>query len=220
MAQFGVTFILLLFLLASGDMFYEKLVKSIPSFRDKLMAVRIARNIERDLSHFLFTITMINCGLGVAIAIAMHLTGLPNPNLWGVLAAVFNYVPYIGAISGITLVALISLVSFSDLTGAIWPPLAYALIALCEGQFLTPLIVGRRLELNVVAIFLAVAFWTWLWGLLGAFMAVPMLVTIKVFADHVDGLHALGQFLAARDAPNSEAEPPRAQEADRRIPEA
>jgi predicted PurR-regulated permease PerM len=201
----GVTLILLLFLLASGDMFYEKLVKSLPTFGDKIRGVKIARDVEREVSRYLLTVTMINVGLGVAIFVAMYVTGLPNPGLWGMMAAVFNFIPYIGAFTGLALVSIVSLVSFDTLYAAMWPPLAFAGITLIEGQFLSPLLVGRRLELNVVAVFVAVAFWSWIWGLIGAFMAVPMLVTVKVFADHVDGLGALGEFLAARDAPPAEA---------------
>ena len=201
----GVTFILLLFLLASGDMFYEKLVKSLPTFGDKIRGVKIARDVEREVSRYLLTVTMINVGLGVAISLAMYATGLPNPALWGMMAALFNFIPYIGAFTGLALVSIASVVSFDTISAALWPPLAFAGITLVEGQFLSPLLVGRRLELNVVAVFVAVAFWSWIWGLIGAFMAVPMLVTVKVFADHVDGLGALGEFLAARDAPQADA---------------
>ena len=201
LAQTGIALILLLFLLSSGEMFYEKLVKSLPTFGDKLRGVKIARDIEREISHYLLTFTLINAGLGVAIALAMYATGLPNPALWGVMAALFNFIPYVGAFTGLALVTLVSIVSFDELTRAVWSPLAYAIVTLIEGQLISPFLVGRRLELNVVAVFLAVAFWSWVWGLVGAFIAVPMLVTVKVFADHVDGLGALGEFLAARDAP-------------------
>ena len=145
-------------------------------------------------------------GLGVAITLAMYATGLPNPGLWGMMAAVFNFIPYIGAFTGLALVTIASIVSFDTISAAVWPPLAFATITLIEGQFLSPLLVGRRLELNVVAVFVAVAFWSWFWGLMGAFMAVPMLVTVKVFADHVDGLGALSEFLAARDDPAADAQ--------------
>ena len=201
----GITFILLLFLLASGDMFYEKLVKSLPTFGDKIRGVKIARDVEREVSRYLLTVTMINIGLGVAIFLAMYATGLPNPGLWGTMAALFNFIPYVGAITGLVFVSIASIVSFDTFSAALWPPLAFAAITFVEGQFISPLLVGHRLELNVVAVFVAVAFWSWIWGLMGAFMAVPMLVTVKIFADHVEGLGALAEFLAARDAPSTEA---------------
>lgn len=193
-----LTLVLLFFLLASGDMFYEKLVSVMPTFSDKRRAVRIARDVEREVSRYLLTITLINTALGLCVWAAMFTLGVPNPVLWGIMAAVLNFIPYIGSIIGIALVGLVSIGSFDTLQAGIMPPLAYLALTALEGQFLTPTIVGRRLELNAVAIFIAVAFWGWLWGIVGALIAVPFLVTTKIFCDHVEGMHALGQFLSAR----------------------
>lgn len=200
-AQVGVTLILLLFLLSSGDMFYEKLVKSLPTLSDKKRGLRIARTVERDVSHYLFTISLINVGLGAAVAAGMFSIGLPNPALWGVLAALLNFIPYLGAMLGVVLVGLVALVSFDAIGLALLAPLIYLACTTVEGQLVTPLVLGRRLEMNPVVIFLAIAFWGWLWGIIGALIAVPLLVTLKVFADHVEGLSALGEFLAGRDVP-------------------
>jgi len=198
-AQIGVTLALLLFLLSSGDMFYEKLVKSLPTLSDKKLGLRIARTVEREVSRYLLTITLINVGLGVAIGAGMFLIGMPNPVLWGVVAAFLNFIPYVGALLGIALVGLIAFVTFDTIWMALLAPLIYVICTSIEGQIVTPLVLGRRLEMNPVAIFLAIAFWGWLWGIAGALIAVPLLVIVKVFADHVDGLAALGEFLAARD---------------------
>lgn len=204
-AQIGVALVLLLFLLSSGDMFYEKLVKSLPTLSDKKRGLRIARTVEREVSRYLFTITVINIGLGIAIGAGMAVIGMPNPLLWGVVATCLNFIPYLGSLIGITLVGLVALVSFDTIGMALLAPLVYAVCTTLEGQIVTPLILGRRLEMNPVAIFLAIAFWGWMWGIVGALIAVPLLLTVKVFADHVDSLAALGQFLAARDvAPVSE----------------
>lgn len=202
-AQIGLTLVLLLFLLSSGDMFYEKLVKSLPTLSDKKKGLRIARTIEREVSRYLFTITLINGGLGIAIGVGMFAIGMPNPVLWGVVAALLNFIPYVGALIGIALVAVVGLVSFDTIGMALLAPLIYLACNLAEGQIVTPMVLGRRLEMNAVAIFLAIAFWGWLWGFLGALIAVPLLVTVKVFADHVDGLGPLGAFLGARDAPRA-----------------
>ena len=202
-AQIGVTLVLLLFLLSSGDMFYEKLVKSLPTLSDKKRGLRIARAVEREVSRYLFTISLINLALGAAVGAAMYLIGMPNPVLWGVAAALLNFIPYLGALLGILLVGVVGLVSFDTIGMAVLPPLAYLALTALEGQIVTPLVIGRRLEMNPVAIFLAIAFWGWLWGLVGALIAVPLLVIVKVFADHVESLGALGQFLAARDVPMS-----------------
>ncbi len=200
-AKIGLTLVLLLFLLASGDLFYEKLVKSLPTFSDKRRGVRIAREVEREVSRYLLTVACINAGLGIAVGIAMYVVGMPNPALWGLTAAVLNFVPYLGALIGIVVVAAVGLVSYDTLGQALVPPLIYAALTTLEGQLVTPLLVGRRLEMNAVAVFIAVAFWGWLWGIVGAIIAVPMLVVVRIFADHVEGLGALSQFLAARDTP-------------------
>jgi predicted PurR-regulated permease PerM len=203
-AQIGVTLILLLFLLSSGDMFYEKLVKLLPTLSDKKRGLRIARTVERDVSHYLFTISLINVGLGAAIAAGMFAIGMPNPVLWGVLAALLNFIPYVGALLGVVLVGLVALVSFDAIGPALLAPLIYYACTLIEGQVVSPLVIGRRLEMNPVVIFLAIAFWGWLWGIVGALIAVPLLVALKVFADHVEGLAALGEFLAGRDVPQAQ----------------
>jgi len=204
LAKVGLTLVLLLFLLASGDMFFEKLVKTLPTLSDKKRGIRIARTVQREVSRYLLTISLINAGLGVAIGIGMWAVGLPNPALWGIVAALLNFVPYIGAGIGILLVGAIGLVTFETPGAILLPPAVYAVCTIMEGQIITPMLVGRRLEMNSVAVFLAVAFWGWLWGIVGAIIAVPMLVVMKVFADHVDGMHGLGEFLAARDMPDDD----------------
>ncbi len=212
-AKIGLTLILLLFLLASGDMFYEKLVRALPTMSDKKRGLRIARTVEREVSRYLFTITLINAGLGIAVGASMWVLGMPNPVLWGVVAALLNYIPYLGALIGIALVGAVALVSFDTLSYALLPPLAYFLCNVLESQIVTPTVVGRRLEMNSVAVFLAVAFWGWLWGIVGALIAVPLLVTVKVFCDHVDSLQALGEFLGARyvaEEPEETAPPAKA----------
>jgi predicted PurR-regulated permease PerM len=199
----AVTFVLLLFLLSSGTMFYQKLIGILPTLGDKKRALSIAYDVERDVSHYLSTITLINCGFGAAVAVAMVLTGMPNPILWGVAAVLLNFVPYIGALAGIVMVGIVALISFDSLGYAIIPPLLYAACALVEGQFVTPLLLGRRLELNSVAIFLCVALWSWLWGIVGAIIAVPLLVAVKVFCDHFEGLNSVGEFLSGNPPPTT-----------------
>ena len=182
----AVTFVLLLFLLSSGTMFYQKLIGILPTFGDKKRALTIAYDVERDVSRYLLTISLINCGFGAAVAIAMALAGMPNPALWGVAAVLLNFVPYIGALGGIVMVGIVALISFESVGQAVIPPLLYAGCAIVEGQFITPILLGRRLELNSVAIFICVALWSWLWGIIGAIIAVPLLVTIKVFCDLIN----------------------------------
>lgn len=193
--------VLLLFLLASGDMFLEKLIRVMPRMRDKVHALRIARNVEAEISHYLATVTAINVGLGVAVGAGMAVIGMPSPWLWGLAAAMLNFLPYIGSIVGIVMVSAVALVSYDTLGQAAAAPAIYLTLTTLEGQFITPLILGRRLSLNPIAIFVALAFWAFLWGLVGAFMAVPLLIILKVIADHSPSLAALAEFLSGRRPP-------------------
>jgi predicted PurR-regulated permease PerM len=200
-AQIGLCLVLLLFILASGDLFSEKLIKVLPTLSDKKKALRIAREIEHEVSRYLSTITIINFGLGAIVGLVFWLIGMPSPVLWGVAAAFLNFIPYIGATIGIIISTSIALIAFDTLGHALLVPAAYLVIGTLEGQVVTPTIVGRRLEMNNVAILIAIAFWAWLWGIVGALIAVPILVTAKVFADHIDGLGAIGEFLGAKSPP-------------------
>ena len=204
-----IIFVLSLFLLASGTLFYEKIVQSFARLSEKKRALRIVYDVEREISRYLLTVALINAGLGVAIAAGLWVIGMPNPLLWGAAAALLNFLPYVGALASILLVAAISLISFDSLGYAMLAPAYVILCDVIEGQFITPLIVGRRLEINAVAIFIAIAFWSWLWGFVGALIAVPLLVVIKVFCDHFDGLRHVGNFLAAQQSfdATEEAEP-------------
>lgn len=191
----AVMMVLLYFLLASGDMFLRKLVRVLPRLEDKKRAIEIARLTERHVSTYLVTVTLINIGLGVVVAIAMRLTGMPNPVLWGVLAAVLNYVPYLGPIATVVILTLVSLLTFDDLGRALIPPAVYFAINFFEGSFVTPSLLGRRLTLNPVVVFVGLIFWGWMWGIAGALLAVPLLATFKIFCDHIEPLSPIGEFL-------------------------
>jgi predicted PurR-regulated permease PerM len=193
-----IVFVLSLFLLASGTMFYEKIVESFPSLSEKKRALRVVYDVEREISHYLLTVAVINTCLGVVIGLGLWALGVPNPQVWGAAAALLNFLPYIGALITITLVTIIALISFDSISYALLAPAFVLLCDTVEGQFVTPTVVGRRLEINAVAILIAIAFWSWLWGFVGALMAVPLLVVIKVFCDHFDGLGHVGNFLAAQ----------------------
>lgn len=195
-----LTLVLLLFLLASGDMFYEKLVRVLPTLTDKKRGLKIARDVEREVSRYLLTITVINIALGIVIAAAFYAIGMPNPILWGVIATALNFIPYVGAMIGIAMAGIVSVITFATLGQALAAPVIYLAANLIEGQFATPALVGRRLQINGVSVFLAVAFWGWLWGFAGVFIAVPVLIVIKVFALHVEGLGGLHEFLSPRNS--------------------
>jgi predicted PurR-regulated permease PerM len=204
--SFAIVLVLSLLLLASGTLFYEKIVQSFASLSEKKRALRVVYDIEREVSRYLFTIAAINAALGTAIGLGLWALGVPNPLVWGVAAALLNFLPYVGPILTIALVAIISLVSFPSLSYALLAPGYVLFCAVMEGQFVTPAIIGRRLEINYVAVFVAIAFWSWLWGFAGALMAVPLLVVIKVFCDHFESLRHVGNFLAAQHSPVADEE--------------
>lgn len=192
-----ITALLSVFLLGSGDMFYMKLIRLMPTLSDKKTALRIMQSVEYSISRYLLTVTVINACLGTAIAIAMWLLGMPNPALWGVAGAVLNFLPYVGAIAGVVIVAAVSFVTFDTVAQAAIVPIVYISLTSLEGQIITPLVVGRRLEINTVAIFIGIAFWGWLWGLVGVLLAVPILVIIKEIASQLPSWHAVSQFLSS-----------------------
>lgn len=191
-----LTLVIAAFMMASGDLFYEKIVRVLPTLTDKKRALRIVFDVEKEVSSYLLVVTAINAGLGVAVAASFYFLGMPLAYLWGLLAFLFNYIPYVGAIAGVALSGFMAVAVFDTLTSALAVPLAYAVINGIENQFITPVFLGRRLQLNAVAILLALTFWTWEWGIAGTMLAVPILVTIKVFCDHLDGLEGVGEFLS------------------------
>lgn len=190
-----VMFILLFFLLASGDLFLRKLIRVLPSLADKRRAVEIARQIETDISSYLVTITAINLTLGLAVWGILSFLGVPNPLLWGVLAMITNYIPYLGAIVMIAVLAMVGFLTFENTTQAMMVPLSFVGLNLLESYLVTPLVLGHRLTLNPVVIFLGLTFWGWLWGITGALLAVPIMVVLKIFCDHTEPLRPIGEFL-------------------------
>jgi len=191
----GATLVLLYFLLASGDLFMRKMVRVLPTLADKKTAVAVARTIQTAIARYLFTITCINIGLGLTTAAALYLMGMPNALLWGVMVALVNYVPYIGpAVSG-TVLTVVAFITFDDMSDVLLVPAVYFTLETIEGQFVTPILTGRSLTLNPVMIFLSMLLWGWIWGVIGALMAVPILMTLKIFCDHIAGLNALGEFV-------------------------
>ncbi|MFN4090377.1 MAG: AI-2E family transporter [Alphaproteobacteria bacterium] len=196
--QFLLILVILYFLLATGAVFREKLVHVMPTFGDKRRAIAITADIQRQTSRYLLTITMINAGLGVAQGTAMYLVGVPNPMLWAMMAFILNFIPYIGALIGTGVIALVAMISFDTLGAAIAAPLVYITLTSIEGQVVTPSVLGRSLVLNPLIIFVSVMFWGWLWGVPGALMAVPLLVVLKAICDNIDSWAPLGEFIGGQ----------------------
>lgn len=189
------TIILLYFLLASGDTFLRKLLRILPRLRDKVRAVEVTREIQHEIGRYFLTVGCINAALGGITALAMWILGMPNPILWGVLVAILNFIPYVGPTVSIVTLSLAALLTFDTLSQAVLVPLIFVGLTLFEGQFLQPIIVGRRLALNPVVIFISFLLWGWLWGIVGMFIAVPLLVTLKICCDYLAPLAPIGEFL-------------------------
>ena len=195
---FAIALFMALFLLATGTLFHEKLLDLMPGLEQKKQALKIVYDIENQVSRYLLTITMINAGLGVVIATMMAILHVPNPIVWGIVAMFLNFLPFVGAAVGAVAVGLVSITTFDTIGPALLASLIYYTCSLIEGSLITPLIIGHRMSLNIVAVFLSVTIWGWLWGIPGVLMAVPILVVVKVICDHVHGWAAFGHFLTGR----------------------
>lgn len=193
--------ILLLFLVCSDEMFLHKLVRVLPTLHDKRLAVEIVRQIERDVSYYLGTITLINIGLGTTAGLLFWLFDVPSPALWGVLVGCLNFIPYLGPGLAMMVVGIVGLITFEGLLWAGAPPLIVLGLNIIEANIVTPVTVGNRLNLNPVVIFLSLAFWGFLWGIAGMIIAVPVLVVFKTLCDHVEPLEPISEFLSGEEPP-------------------
>ena len=200
MTSLFIALVLALFMLGSGNLFYEKIISVVPQFSDKKRAVTIVHAVESRVSRYLFTITFINAVLGLVICTGLSLYGAPNPLLWGGVAFVLNYLPFAGAIIGAGLLAILSFGHYDTLTAALVPPLIYYGFSAVEGNLITPYVVGRSMKLNIVAVFVTVVFWGWLWGLMGALMAIPILLVLTVLSENIERWAMLRVFLTDRNA--------------------
>ena len=183
------------FLLANGPLVRRKLASLLPGRPELERREHLLGEIELAASHFLVTVTLINTGVGAITALALWAIGVPNPVLWGGIAAVLNFVPYLGPMVTVTIVALASLSGIDSTGRALLAPAAFLVIHLAESNLVTPLLLGRHLPVNTVAIFLGLLFFGWMWGIPGAVLAVPLTVCVKLVCDHVPALSHVGELL-------------------------
>jgi predicted PurR-regulated permease PerM len=180
-------------------LFFATLILFIASWRDlrralimtfghrgaRLQMLRILNEIEVHLGNYLLTVTLINTGVGIATGVTCALAGMPNPAGLGALAATLNFVPIIGPIAMFAVLVIVGIIALPTLGAGLLAPLAFAGITFMEGHFITPTIIGRRLALNALAVFLMLAFWTWLWGPMGSFLASPLLIVALILKEHL-----------------------------------
>jgi predicted PurR-regulated permease PerM len=192
---FFTTVLFLFFLLLTGDVFLHRLVEILPHFSSKRQVVEISQQIERDISAYLITITIMNAAVGVLMALAMWLTGVGDPILWGTVAFLLNYVPILGTALGVVVFLFAGLLTNDTLWQALLPAGLYIVLHLIEGETVTPLLLARRFTLNPVLVIISLVFWFWMWGIPGAILSVPMLAITKIICDRVRPLAAFGHFL-------------------------
>ncbi len=184
------------FLLASGDLFKRKLVKLAgPSLEKKKITVQILDDINRQIARFLLVRVLTSAAVGVATWIAFSLIGLKQAALWGVLAGIFNSVPYFGPVIVAFATAVIAFLQFGNLTMAAYVSGVSLVITSLEGWLLTPWLTSKTARTNEVAMFIGLIFWSFVWGIWGTLLAVPMLVAVKAYCDHIEGLKPVGELL-------------------------
>jgi predicted PurR-regulated permease PerM len=179
------------FLLIDGDTLLRRFFRLRPARPGDRRSTAVMNEVGASMSAYLGAVTLVNLGLGASLAALLALVGMPNPWLWGLLAAVLTYVPYVGPTIGIGLVALASFVTYPTFGTALVPPLIYFGLAVIEGNFVTPLVLGRALAVRPLVLFVWFAFWAWLWSIPGAILAVPMLMLFKFICDESPRLAAV-----------------------------
>jgi predicted PurR-regulated permease PerM len=184
-SEFLLFFAILVLFIASWRDLRRALIMTFADHATRLRTLRILNEIEGHLAGYLITVTMINLGVGAATGIICAVTGMPNPAGLGALAATLNYFPIIGPVAMFAILTVVGVIAFSTIGAGLIAPLAFVGIIFLEGHFITPTIIGRRLELNALAVFLALAFWTWLWGPMGGFLSSPLLIVALVLKDHL-----------------------------------
>ena len=184
-AEFLLFFATLILFIASWRDLRRALIMTFGDRDGRLRMLRILNEIEVHLGNYLLTVTLINTGVGIATGVTCALTGMPNPAGLGALAATLNFVPIIGPVAMFAVLVVVGIVALPALGAGLLAPLAFAGITFMEGHFITPTIIGRRLALNALAVFLMLAFWTWLWGPMGSFLASPLLIVALILKEHL-----------------------------------
>lgn len=187
--------LLLFLLLASGDLFMQKLVKIIPLWQDKKAAVQIVSESQSIVMGYILINAMVMAGQGVVVWLVLWALGMPVPWLWGIFTFVLELIPYLGAVTMIILLTIASFATFNGMGHILLIPASYMVITVVQSSVVSPYVYGKRLRLNPVAVFVGVMFWFLLWGVPGAYLAVPIIATLKILADRSETFKAIGEFL-------------------------
>ncbi|MCA9082811.1 MAG: AI-2E family transporter [Planctomycetaceae bacterium] len=193
-----LSLVLTYFLLATGDRLIAQIGTLLPPDR-KLGTNRgdVIGAVEQSVSTYLMTVGLINLGLGIAVAFSCRLIGLPNPMLWGAVATVLNFLPYLGGLIGAGITLSVSILTFDSLGYSFVAPAIYLLLTAIEGNLITPSILGRSMSLNPLVVILWLTYWSWLWGLPGTILAVPMLAIVVSTCRQFDRTRAFAALLSS-----------------------
>jgi predicted PurR-regulated permease PerM len=183
--EFLLFFVTLVLFIASWKDLRRALIMTFGDRAWRLRTLRILNEIEDHLGGYLLTVTMINAGVGIATGLICLFAGMPNPAGLGALAATLNYIPIIGPVAMFAVLVVVGIVAFPTLSGAMVAPMLFTALTFLEGHFITPTIIGQRLALNALAVLLALAFWTWLWGPIGGFLSSPLLIVALILKEHL-----------------------------------
>lgn len=191
LGEIAAVLLLMYFFLSSGNGFLRRTVEVAPTLREKRVVVSIAREVQDEISRYLVMLCLINLCLGLLVAGALALLDVPNPLMWGSVAAILNFAPYVGAVCMLFALTLVGFSTFDSLGHALAVPGAFLILTSIEGQLVTPTIIGRRLSLNPTVVFVWLLLWGWLWGVVGILLAGPMLACFRIICQHVYALRGV-----------------------------
>jgi predicted PurR-regulated permease PerM len=189
------TIVLLYMFLVLGDDYLQKILDASDTAREKNQILKISREVQKIISGYMFTVSIINGIFGALVGVGLFFLGIPNAALWGVLAAFLNYIPYFGPIIGIIIVGLVGVVSDGSIARDVLPAIWYLLLHVLEADLVTPILLGRQFTVSPLIVFISLLFWVWLWGPLGALLSMPLLMTIKVIFREIPQLSGVAKFL-------------------------
>jgi len=199
LGQAVLVMFLVFFLLASGDLFKRKIVRIVGStLGEKRLTVETLNEIDKQIEHFLAVQILTSAIVAVCTATALWAFGMRQPIIWGIAAGIFNSVPYFGAIIVSSGLALLGFLQFESIGVALKVAVVALIITALEGFLLTPLLMGRASRINGVAMFVSILFWSWVWGIFGMIVAVPLMMTIKSICDRVERLEPIAELLGDR----------------------
>ena len=186
LTQLMIALFMSYFMLSYGRQLFTGFLMQFDSFSDKRKTVDLIRSIQKDISRYIGTVTLINFGLGLVVGSVFFLFGVEDPFLWGAIAAVLNFAPYLGPLISMICFAVITYVQFDSASFTFIIISTYLLINMLESQFVTPTLLGKRFNLNPLVIFIWLILWGWIWGSMGMLIGVPLLVCLSTLLEGLD----------------------------------